>query len=128
MEKKANVKVLRIYGKERTREDGTKYTEYSYTPNGKKFVKVAFTKECLTTPKEQGYWFIKVNVTDLSLKHGKERTGERGTYLENDTMFVKNVLEVKRDVDYEKTRDARRAEEINELLALDEELDKNLPF
>lgn len=119
---------LRVYGKERSREDGTKYTEYSYTPNGKKFVKVVFTKSCLTSPKETGYWFVTVNKEDLSIKQGKEKKSERGTYLENDKMFVKNVINVKKDEEYEKTREARRAEEINELLALDETLDKNLPF
>ena len=121
---------IRVFGKERTKETGEKFVVYSYTPNGQQFLKVAFTKECATTPKKTGYYLLTVNPKDLSIKKGKtiidNETGRQ--FKENDTLFIANIASLKEDNEYEKVRQALKQSDVEDLLALDENVDFDKTF
>lgn len=119
---------IRVYGKERTGQDGNTFVVYSYTPNGQRWLKVAFTKDCATTPKKKGYFKLVVNPTKMSIKKGRTITEEGRTYTENDTLFISEVISLHEDKEYEKVVQARRQSEVEDMLALDEEIDFEATF
>lgn len=113
---------IRVFGKERTRESGEKFVVYSYTPNGKVWYKVAFTKDCSTQPKKTGYYKLVVNPFALSIKEGRLITTPEKTYKENDTLFISDVISFKEDTEYTKVLEAKKREKVEDMLALDEEV------
>ena len=68
---------LSIFGRERTKENGEKFCKYSFTPDGVDFYEIVFKKECMTTPKQAGYWKMTVNEEDVDFKDGKVVEGKK---------------------------------------------------
>lgn len=86
--------------------------EYSYTPNGETWYQVKFKQECEKQPKTAGYYLVDVDETkDLSIQ--KMKAQEK--FKPNDVLWIANVIDFKRDVDYEKELEAKRLEEIKNL-------------
>lgn len=131
-------KEIRVFAKGREiTVDGKKVKtfDYSYTPNGKKFFKIIF--ETASKPNNDGMWIVKVDSKNLSPKKGKpmynkktglpvcsKKTGEQ--LIENDIIFIKDLISLKYDEEYEKIREERREEQINAIFSLENE--EELPF
>lgn len=95
MENNVNVKerTIRVFGREKTRNDGTKYVEYSFTKDGDTFYRVSFTNDCSIRPTKVGYWLLKIDANTVSLKKAQQKTNKDGVkYMTNPTMFIGNVL------------------------------------
>jgi len=104
---------LSIFGRERTKENGEKFCKYSFTPDGVDFYEIVFKKECMTTPKQAGYWKLTVNEDDVDFKDGKVVEGQK---IPN-KMFVANVLKIEKDVEAEEQYKAKRIEKRKSVFA-----------
>lgn len=132
-------KVLRVFVKERTitKEDGSvvKPLETSYTPDGKKFYKIIFTG--VSKPNRIGYWLVKVDSSKVSPKDGKPLFKKDGTpviskktgqqVIENDLLFIKEVISLKFDENYEEERAKVQQEKVDAIFSLDGD-NEPLPF
>lgn len=118
MAEKTNAKMIRIYGKEKTKEDGSKYVEYSYTKDGETFYRVSFTNECMIRPTKPGYWLLNVDRTTVSLKKAQKKVSKEGReYFTNPVMFIGCVLEVPtEDTEYAKQVLEMKQAEVDALL------------
>ena len=89
-------KVFRIYAKEvKIEKDGVarKFLSYSMK-SGKAYYNVKFRKECTNVPTSKGYYLVRANNEDCNIK---QATGEE----KYSTLWVKNVISITHDVDYE---------------------------
>lgn len=106
-------KTITIFGREYQSKDGGKsFISYSYTPDGEKFFKVKFKKECEMTPKKIGYVDITFNTEDVSKQKGKILPNG---VKENDTLWYANVTSLKYRDDLNEEARQRKVEEVNAL-------------
>lgn len=132
-------KEIRVFAKEREitqKNDGkkVKVLEYSYTPNGEKFIDVVFRG--VSKPNKPGYWLVKVDTSKISPKNGKPVYRDNGEpviskktgmqLIKNDVWFVNEVISLKFDEDYEKIRAEKQQADVEAVFNL--ENDEKLPF
>ena len=126
---------LRVYAKDKVinKKDGTsvKKLEFSYTPNGQKFVDIVFMG--VSKPNKSGYWLVKMYKDQFSpdSKNGKPKKDKEGNiikrkngeiFIPNDKYFINEVISLRFDEEYEEQRNAIKEAEIDALLALDDDL------
>lgn len=114
-------KTIRIYGAEKSTQDGKKFIKWSYTKDGKKFYEVHFTKEC-AVPSKRGYYLVTVDLKDVNIKKSKQKTftndetGEVITIQPNDIMWVKQVNKFVSDTEYEAELEKKRLDDLSNIL------------
>ena len=126
---------IRIFAREREikKADGqiVNKLEYSYTPNGQKFVDIVF--KGISKPNKSGYWIVKLYKENFSpdSKNGKPKKDKDGNiihrkngevFIPNDKFYINEVISLRFDEEYEEQRLALKQEEIDALLALDDNL------
>lgn len=131
-------KEIRVFTKEReiTKKDGSKVKvlEHSYTPNGEKFIDIVF--EGVSKPNKVGYWLVKVDSSKISIKAGKPVYRDNGEpvvskktgmqLVKNDVWFLKEIISLKFDEDYEKERAEKQQASVEAVFNL--ENTEKLPF
>lgn len=117
---KDDLRVIRIFGRDVTIDDKTKFVKWSYTADGKKFYQVKFMQECEKAPKKAGYYLISVKPSNVSLQKGKKRDN----FQQNDTLWVRQCEDFKRDEEYAKVKEEEQRKAVDMALTsfeLDEE-------
>ena len=114
------IREIRLYAMEKKTNDGKSFVTWSYTKNGEKFYEVHFTKGC-AIPQKRGYYLAKVNVADVNIKKSKPRSfmddnGVVTTIQPNDKMWIKKVISIVSDEEYEKEIETKRLNEVMDVL------------
>lgn len=110
------IKEFRVFSRKYESKEGKSFLRFSYTKDGETFYDVKFTKDCLNTIKVTGYFKVKADTKNISIGKSERKEVNGTIYNTNQTLWIREVISIVRDDEYEEMLAKVREDELAEIL------------